>query len=138
MLSMGAAQAQTVSPVPDISVWQLMGQDIPFLVANVLVVVVLIIVIVTVRRRYTRFYKIQREALDHRKVTDAQVLTQNQGVEELIARQYGVVNAHNQLALARADEALRISTETLAQITSMNQSIARMADRLDRSADTPG
>ncbi len=50
MLPMGAAQAQTVSPVPDISVWQLLGADIPFLVMNVLVVMVFIIVIVTVRR----------------------------------------------------------------------------------------
>jgi predicted phage-related endonuclease len=92
-----------------------------------------IAVALIIRRRYARFFKIQREALDHRKVADAQVLAQNQSIEQVIARQYGVVNAHNQVALSRAEEALRISTDILAQITTMNQSIARIADRLDNA-----
>jgi hypothetical protein len=138
MLSIGAAQAQTAGPILELSMWQLLTQDVPFLVMNAFIIVIFIIVVITVRRRYTRFFGIQREALDHRKVTDAQVLAYNQDIEQLIARQYGVVNAHNQLVLARADEALRISTETLSQITSMNQSIARIADRLDREAGAAG
>jgi predicted RNA-binding protein with PIN domain len=45
-----------------------------------------------------------------------------------------VTNAHNQQAVAQGEEALRISAQTLAQITTVNQSIARIADRLDRIA----
>lgn len=138
MLFTAAAHAQTAGPVPDLSAWQLLGADIPFLAMNVFLVVIFIIVVATVRWRYGRFFKIQREALDHRKVADAQVIAHNQSVEQLIAQQYGVVNAHNQLALARAEEALRLSTETLAQISRMNESMARIADRLDRFAGATG
>ncbi len=138
MFLVAPAQAQTANPVPDVSMWQLLGFDVPFLVMNLFVLFVFIVVIATVRWRYGRFFRIQREALDHRKVADAQVIAQNQSIEQLIAQQYGVVNAHNQLVLARAEDALRLSTVTLAQITSMNESIARIADRLDRFAGAPG
>jgi hypothetical protein len=131
MLPPGAAQAQTLGPLPDFSIWQIV--DIPFLFLNAFIIAMFIAVALIVRRRYARFFKIQREALDHRKVADAQVLAQNQSIEQVIARQYGVVNAHNQVALSRAEEALRISTDILAQITTMNQSIARIADRLDHA-----
>ncbi len=138
MFLVAPAQAQTANPVPDVSMWQLLGFDVPFLVMNLFVLFIFIVVIATVRWRYGRFFRIQREALDHRKVADAQVIAQNQSIEQLIAQQYGVVNAHNQLVLARAEDALRLSTVTLAQITSMNESIARIADRLDRFAGAPG
>jgi hypothetical protein len=45
-----------------------------------------------------------------------------------------VTNAHNRQAIERAEEAMRISAETLAQITSMNQSLTRIAERLERMA----
>jgi type IV secretory pathway component VirB8 len=90
-----------------------------------------------VRRRYARFYRIQREAMDHRKEADAQSLARSQSTEEVIARQYGVINAHNAQIAARAEEALRISNETLAQINTMNESLARIANRLDSMAGPP-
>jgi hypothetical protein len=134
MTAIEAAQAQAVDPLADLSVWGVFANDPAFLVINLVVVAMLVTIFLIVRRRYARFFKIQREALDHRKVADAQALAQNQSLEQLIARQYGVTNAHNQQAVAQGEEALRISAQTLAQITTVNQSIARIADRLDRIA----
>jgi len=45
-----------------------------------------------------------------------------------------VVNTHYQQIAARAEEASRISSETLTQINTMNQTLSRIADRLDRVA----
>jgi hypothetical protein len=137
MMPIGAAQAQVAGQVPDlpdISFWQIMFADPSFAVMSLIPIAILVTVLLVVRRRYARFFGIQREALDHRKAADAQQLAQGQSTEQLIARQYGVVNAHNQQIAARAEEALRISGETLAQINTMNQTLARIADRLDRAA----
>jgi hypothetical protein len=134
MIGIGAAQAQELGPLPDLSIWQVFAADPTFLVLNLVVLATFVVVMLVVRRRYARFYKIQRESLDHRKTADAQALAQNQSVEQLIARQYGVTNAHNRQALERAEEAMRISAETLAQITSMNQSLTRIAERLEHIA----
>ena len=135
MILIGAAQAQVAGPlpdVPDVSFWQVLLDNPSFLVMDLVPVVILVAVLLVVRRRYARFFGIQREALDHRKAADAQALAQSQSTEQVIARQYGAVNAHNQQVAARAEEALRISNETLAQINAMNQTLARIADRLDR------
>jgi hypothetical protein len=140
MMGFAAAQAQAVGqapPLPDISPWQIFFEDPVFLVFNLLAVGILVTVVWTVRRRYARVYRIQREALDHRKEADAQSLARSQSTEEVIARQYGVINAHNAQIAARAEEALRISNETLAQINTMNQSLARIANRLDSMAGPP-
>lgn len=165
MIGIGKAQAQTIGqapPLPDISPWQIFFQDPVFLVTNLLAIAILLAVVWTMRRRYARFYRIQREALDHRKQTDAQSLARSENTEEMIARQYGVINAHNEQVLAhsqsteqliarqyeavnafnqqliaRAEEAVRISTETLAQINTMNQSLARIANRLDSMSGPP-
>jgi hypothetical protein len=159
MLGIGTAQAQALGPAPDVSFWQFFIGDPAFLAMNLVVIAVFAIVIITIRRRYARFYKIQREALDHRKSADAQSLARSQSTEDIISRQYGVINAHNaqllaqsqsteqliarqyevinafnQQIVARAEEALRISAETLAQINTMNQSLARIAELLDRPA----
>lgn len=136
-MPIGAAQAQVAGPVPDlpdISFWQIVFADPSFAMMSLVPIAILVTVLLVVRRRYARFFGIQREALDHRKAADAQQLAQNQSTEQLIARQYGVVNAHNQQIAARTEEALRISGETLAQINTMNQTLARIADRLDRVA----
>ena len=165
MIGIETAQAQTIGqapPLPDISPWQIFFGDPVFLVFNLLIVGVVLALAWTVRRRYARFYRIQREALDHRKQTDAQSLARSQTTEEMIARQYEVINAHNdqvlahsqsteqliarqyetvnafnQQLIARAEEALRVSTETLAQINTMNQSLARIANRLDSISGPP-
>ena len=130
----GTAQAQALDPLPDISPWQLFVADPSFIVMSLVPLAILVVFIWTVRRRYARFFNIQREALDHRKSADAQALARGESTEQLIARQYGTVNAHNAQMLARAEEALRISGQTLAQIDAMNQSIARIAARLDHLA----
>jgi hypothetical protein len=140
MFGIGTAQAQTIGqapPLPDISPWQIFFQDPVFLVTNLLVIGILVTVVWTVRRRYARFYGIQREALDHRKDADAQSLARSQSTEDMISRQYGVINAHNGQIAARAEEALRISNETLAQINTMNQSLTRIANRLDSMSGPP-
>jgi hypothetical protein len=140
MIGIGTAQAQTIGqapPLPDISPWQIFFQDPVFLVMNLLVIGILVTVVWTVRRRYARFYRIQHEALDHRKEADAQSLARSQSTEEIISRQYGVINAHNAQVAARAEEALRLSNETLAQINAMNQSLARIANRLDSMSGPP-
>src|SRR5207248_1200752 len=113
MMGIGAAQAQEIGPLPDLSIWQVFAGDPTFVVLNLLALATIVIIMVVVRRRYARFFRIQREALDHRKTADAQALAQNQSIEQLIARQYGVTNAHNLQALEWAGEAMRISTETL-------------------------
>jgi len=90
MLGIATAQAQTLDqapPLPDISPWQIIFQDPVFLVTNLLAVGILVTVVWTVRRRYARFYRIQREALDHRKEADAQSLARSQSTEEIIFRQ---------------------------------------------------
>jgi hypothetical protein len=141
MIGIGTAQAQTIGqapPLPDISPWQIFFQDPVFLVMNLLVIGILVTVVWTVRRRYARFYRIQREALDHRKEADAQSLARSQSTEEIISRQYGVINAHNAQVAARAEEALRLSNETLAQVSAMNQSLLRIANRLDSMTGPPG
>jgi hypothetical protein len=134
MVLIGEAHAQVpgAPDVPDISFWQIMFVDPSFAIMSLVPIAILVIFLLVVRRRYARFFGIQREALDHRKAADAQALAQSQSTEQVIARQYGAVNAHNQQVAARAEEALRISSETLAQINAMNQTLARIADRLDR------
>jgi hypothetical protein len=131
MMPFGAAQAQAPSPLPDLSLWQLFVGDPIFVGINLVAIAILATVLLIVRRRYARFFRIQREALDHRKAADSQALAQSQSTEQLIARQYGVINTHNQQIAARTEEALRISSETLAEIRTMNQNLARIADRLD-------
>jgi hypothetical protein len=132
MMLIGEAQAQVPGPPPDISFWDILLVDPSFVVMSLVPVALLVVFLLVVRRRYARFFGIQREALDHRKAADAQALARSQSTEELISQQYGVVNAHNQQIAERAEEALRISGETLAQINAMNQTLARIADRLDR------
>jgi hypothetical protein len=131
MMPFGAAQAQTPIPLPDVSLWQLFAGDPTFVVMNLVAFAIVAAVLLIVRRRYARFFKIQREALDHRKSADAQALARGESTEQLIARQYGLVNNHNQQIAAQTEEALRISGETLAEIRTMNQNLARIADRLD-------
>jgi hypothetical protein len=130
----GTAQAQTPDQLPDLSLWDVFLGDPTFVVVNLVVLGVLVLFLWTVRRRYAKFFTIQREALDHRKSADAQALAQNQSTNQLIAQQYGAINAHNAQIAAQAETALRISSETLAQINTMNQSLARIAERLDRMA----
>ena len=132
MMLIGEAQAQTPGLPPDISFWDIFLADPSFVVMSLVPVTILVIFILVVRRRYARFFGIQREALDHRKAADAQALSQSQSTQQLIAQQYGVVNAYYQQIAARSDEGLRISNETLAQINTMNQTLSRIADRLDR------
>jgi hypothetical protein len=132
MMPIGAAQAQVPGPMPDVSLWQIILADPSFVAINLMAVAIVATVLLIVRRRYARFFGIQRESLEHRKATDAQALAQSQSTQQLIARQYDVINAHNQQIAARAEEALRISSETLAEINTINQSLARIADRLNR------
>ena len=134
MMLIGEAQAQTPGLPPDISLWDIFLADPSFVVMSLVPVTILVIFILLVRRRYARFFGIQREALDHRKAADAQALAQSQSTQQLIAQQYGVVNAYYQQIAARSDEGLRISNETLAQINTMSQTLSRIADRLDRVA----
>jgi hypothetical protein len=134
MMLIGEAQAQVPGPPPDISLWDIFLADPSFVVMSLVPVTILVIFILLVRRRYARFFGIQREALDHRKAADAQALAQSQSTQQLIAQQYGVVNAYYQQIAARSDEGLRISSETLTQINTMNQTLSRIADRLDRVA----
>jgi FtsZ-interacting cell division protein ZipA len=129
-LSLVPAQADAPPPVD--SAWQYIFADPSFVVINIALVTILISVLWIVRRRYARFFSLQREALDHRKTANSQMLNQNQSFEQLVARQYGQTNAHNQAAMAKADEALRLNAETLAQITAMNRTLARIAERLDQ------
>jgi hypothetical protein len=134
MMLIGEAQAQVPGPPPDISFWDVLFADPSFVVMSLVPVTILVIFVLLVRRRYARFFGIQREALDHRKAADAQALAQSQSTQQLIAQQYSVVNAHYQQFAARSDEALRMSSETLTQISTMNQTLSRIADRLDRVA----
>jgi methyl-accepting chemotaxis protein len=159
MFGIATAQAQALGPPPEPSVWQMFLADTSFLVMNLIVLAGLVAVALIVRTRYARFFRLQREALEHRKAADARALARGESTEQLIARQYGVINAHNaqlltrtesteqmiarqyeavnafnQQIVARAEDALRISTETLAQINTMNQSLVRIADRLERLA----
>ena len=121
-----------IDPAPFVpSAWEYFFVDPTFLVINVGFVAILITVLWIVRRRYARFFGLQREALDHRKTADAQMLNQQQTFEQLIARQHGLTNAHNQALVAKAEEALRLNAETLAQITTMNRTLARIAERLE-------
>ena len=133
MMLIGEAQAQVPGPPPDISFWDILLVDPSFVVMSLVPVALLVVFLLVVRRRYARFFGIQREALDHRKAADAQALSQSQSTQQLIAQQYSVVNAHYQQFAARSDEALRMSSETLTQINTMNQTLARIADRLDRA-----
>jgi hypothetical protein len=120
----------------DYSVWQVFLADPTFLALNVGTIVLVVALVWVVRRRYARFYKIQRESLDHRKSTDAQVMAQQQSFEQLVARHYDATNAHNQRLLAKAEEALALNADTLAQIASMNRTLTRIAERLDQAGGT--
>jgi hypothetical protein len=135
MMLIGTAQAQALGPPPEISLWQIFLADPSFVVMSLVPIAILVTVALIIRRRYARFFNIQREALDHRKAADAEALARSESTNQLIARQYEVVNIHNAQILARAEEAQRISSETLAQIKTVNQSLARIADRLDRLAN---
>ncbi len=46
--------------------------------------------------------------------------------------------AHNEQVLAKAEEALRLNAETLAQITAMNRTLARLAERLEQAGGSAG
>jgi hypothetical protein len=138
MMLIGEALAQAPGQPPDISLWDIFLAEPSFVVMSLVPTTILIIFVLVVRRRYARFFGIQREALDHRKAADAQALAQSQTTQQLIAQQYGVVNAHYQQIAARAEETSRISSETLTQINTMNQTLSRIADRLDRVAGPAG
>src|SRR5438105_3175409 len=106
MTAITPVQLQPQSPlsVGD-AVWQVMLGDPTFLALNIGAILLVCILVWIARTRYARFYRLQREAIDHRKRADAQVLAHNESFEQLISQQYGTVNAHNQQLLAKADEA---------------------------------
>jgi hypothetical protein len=118
-----------------LSIWQLLW-DPDFLALHTIIVIVFLIFLLVVGRRYRRFFKLQHEALEHRKSADAWVLAQNQNFVQLVSQHYVATNAHNQEALARASEALRINAEALVQMTTMNRTLTRIAEHLQR-ADGP-
>jgi hypothetical protein len=116
-----------------LSIWQFFWNDLSFLGLNTIVLVAFVLALLVAGRRYRRFFTLQREALEHRKTADARVLAQNQNFEQLISQHYATTNAHNQETLAKASEALRINAEALAQVTTMNRTLARIAERLERN-----
>ena len=117
----------------ELSIWQFFWNDLSFLGLNTIVLVVFVLALLVAGRRYRRFFTLQREALEHRKTADARVLAQNQNFEQLISQHYATTNAHSQETLAKASEALRINAEALAQVTTMNRTLARIAERLERN-----
>ena len=130
----------TPDPPLDDALWQYLLADHSFIAVNVTALVFCFFLVFVVRYRYGRFYKLQREAIDHqreaidhRKSADARVLAQSQSFEQIVSQQYGITNAHNQQALAKAEEALRLNADTLAQITAMNRTLARIAERLEQA-----
>jgi ABC-type multidrug transport system fused ATPase/permease subunit len=133
-----AAQAQTPPALPDVSMWQVFTADPTFAIFSLVPVAVIVVLVLVVRHRYARFFKIQREALDHRKTADAEVLAQNRSVEDTIARQYATVNAHNEQVLARSEETARVLGQMLTQITTVNASLIHIAERLDRITGPAG
>ena len=115
------------------SAWDLLVGDPSFLIMNLVAIFIVILLAWLVRRRYGRFYTLQREAFDHRKSADARVLAQQQTFEQMISQQYGITNAHNEQIAAKAEEALRLNAETLAQISAMNRTLTRIAERLEQA-----
>ena len=116
----------------DVSWWQILLGDPASTAFTILVSVMLIGIVITIRRRYGRFYNLQQAALDHRRTTDAQVLAHQDTFQQLISQQYGVTNSHNQQVLAKAEEALRLNAQTLAQIVEMNRTLTRIVERLEQ------
>ena len=114
--------------------WQVFTADPTFAIMSLVPLAVLVMVVLVIRRRYARFFGIQREALDHRKTADAEQLARNRSVEDMIARQYATVNTHNQQAMARAEDTTRLLGQMLAQMTTVNASLSRIAERLERIA----
>jgi hypothetical protein len=50
MMGIGAAQAQEVGPLPDLSIWQVFAGDPTFVALNLLALAILVIVMLVVRR----------------------------------------------------------------------------------------
>jgi hypothetical protein len=125
-------QPPPAPPIGD-ALWQYLLADHSFIAVNVTALVLCLFLVFVVRYRYGRFYKLQREAIDHRKSADARVLAQSQSFEQIVSQQYGITNAHSQQALAKADEALRLNADTLAQVTAMNRTLLRIAERLEQA-----
>lgn len=115
----------------DVSWWQILFVDPGSIVFTLLVTLVLVGIAITIRVRYGRFYKLQRAAFDHRRTTDAEVMARQESFQQLISQQYGVTNGHNQQVLAKAEEALRLNAQTLAQIVEMNRTLTRIVERLE-------
>ncbi len=132
MTMIAAAQAQTPPALPEVSTWQLFAADPTFAIFSLVPLAIIVVLVLVIRHRCARYFKIQREALDHCKDADAQALAQNRSVEEMISRQYGITNAHNQQVMVRADETARILGQMRTQITTVNASLSRIAERLDR------
>jgi hypothetical protein len=120
---------------PSLSVWrQVFLEDPVFLVFNLGLIVLVVVLAWVVRRRYARFYRIQRESLDHRKSADAQALARQESFEQLVARHYDAINSHNARLIATSEQAMRLNADMLAQIASVNATLNRIAERLDRPA----
>ena len=84
------------------SAWDLFTVGPSFLIINFVAIFIVLLFAWLVRRRYGRFYTLQREAFDHRKSADARVLAQQQTFEQMISQQYGITNAHNEQIAAKA------------------------------------
>ncbi|MFN0219444.1 MAG: hypothetical protein ACKVP4_11590 [Hyphomicrobium sp.] len=77
------------------------------------------------------FMEKQSDYLDHQKALNTQVVQQNREFEDLVARQYRESNERADRALAQSDDALKLHAAALDQLTRMNESIGRLAMKLE-------
>lgn len=77
------------------------------------------------------YIKKQSDYLDHQKSVNYKVVAQNKAFEDMIARQYSETNERSDRALAQSDEALRLHSAALDQLTRMNETLARVALKLE-------
>ncbi|MGE0857377.1 MAG: hypothetical protein AB7L18_14955, partial [Hyphomicrobiaceae bacterium] len=73
-----------------------------------------------------RYVKKQTDYLDHQQAVNEKALRQNEAMEELIAKQYAETNARSDMALAQAQESLRLHAEALEQLKGMNSAMVRL------------
>jgi hypothetical protein len=86
-------------------------------------------------KKQSDYLEHQKSYLDHQRTVNERSLDQNKQYEEMIVRQYAETNARSDRALAQSDEAIRLHAAALDQLSSMNETLTRLARILE--ADRP-
>jgi hypothetical protein len=88
-------------------------------------------------KRQYEFFNHQRNHLDHQRAVNEKALQQTEAFERLIAEQYRETNSRADRALALSERAIELHTAALAELASLNATLARMAAGRPPAAAAP-